>query len=311
MDVPVAALRAASSALAVTPEPVAALAARAFAAGIANLSPRERQMVARHLERAGVEMRGPLARRRAVQEVFDSYARYWMDMLRLPSLGTEEVAQGLVVDGFEHIEDALASGTPPILALPHLGGWEWAARWLHDVKGLGVAAVVEEIEPPELYDWFVEVRESLGVHVIPLSAGAAGVGSALAAGEIVCLLCDRDISGAGMEVEFFGEVTTLPGGPALMAIRSGAPLLPTAVYFEGSRCRGVVSPPLDTSRHGRLRDDVTRVTQDLARALEVQIRRAPEQWHLLQPNWPSDHEAIGSGRGSGPDSPVGAPRTPQ
>jgi KDO2-lipid IV(A) lauroyltransferase len=108
-------------------------------------------------------------------------------------------------------------------------------------------------------------------------------------------------------VEFFGERTTLPGGPALMSIRSGSPLLPSVVYFEGSRCRGVVSPPLDTTRRGRLRDDVTRVTQDLARLLEAQIRRAPEQWHLLQPNWPSDYEALGRNM----PAPRRGPRSPK
>jgi KDO2-lipid IV(A) lauroyltransferase len=90
-------------------------------------------------------------------------------------------------------------------------------------------------------------------------------------------------------VDFFGERTTLPGGPATLALRTGAPLLPTAVYFDGpDHRRSVVLPPVDTSRQGRLREDVQRVTQDLAHALEDLIRRAPEQWHLLQPNWPSD-----------------------
>jgi len=79
----------------------------------------------------------------------------------------------------------------------------------------------------------------------------------------------------------------------LMALRSGSPLFPTAVLFDGPHCRAVVLPALDTERRGRLRDDVHRVTQDLAIALEQLIRRAPEQWHLLQPNWPSDYEALG------------------
>lgn len=279
--------------MAVTPLPLANLAGRGVAAGIAGFSPDERVIVARNLRRAGVRTRGPFTERRAVQRVFDSYARYWVDTLRLQHLSTRQVAAGITIDGFEHIEAAVERGVAPILALPHLGGWELAARWLHDVKGLGVAAVVEEIEPTELYDWFVDVREGIGMNVIPLSQGASGVTAALAAGEVVCLLCDRDISGAGVDVEFFGERTTLPGGPALMAIRSGSPLLPSVVYFEGARCRGVVSSPLDTTRRGRLRDDVTRVTQELAHVLEGQIRRAPEQWHLLQPNWPSDYEALG------------------
>ena len=120
--------------------------------------------------------------------------------------------------------------------------------------------------------------------------------SCLAEGSIVCLLCDRDLSGDGIEVEFFGERTRLPGGPAVMALRSGAPLLPVGAFFEGTGCHGVVLPPIDTERRGKFRADVARVTQDLAHSLEALIRRAPEQWHLLQPNWPSDYDALGRPR---------------
>jgi KDO2-lipid IV(A) lauroyltransferase len=116
----------------------------------------------------------------------------------------------------------------------------------------------------------------------------------------VCLLCDRDLGGDGIEVEFFGERTTLPAGPATLALRTEAPLLPAAVYFgpQGGH-HAVVMPPVPSSREGRLRDDVERVTQELAHRFEELIRAAPEQWHLLQPNWPSDHASNGS-RGASP-----------
>jgi KDO2-lipid IV(A) lauroyltransferase len=119
-------------------------------------------------------------------------------------------------------------------------------------------------------------------------AGKAVLG-ALRRNQIVCLLSDRDLTGDGVEVEFFGERTRLPGGPATVALRTGAPLLPVAVYFEerGGH-HGVVQPPVPAERQGRLRDDVQRVTQELARRFEQLISTAPEQWHLLQPNWPSD-----------------------
>ncbi len=113
---------------------------------------------------------------------------------------------------------------------------------------------------------------------------------ALRANEAVCLLCDRDLDRTGIEVEFFGERTTLPAGPATLSIRTGAPLLPVGCYFT-SRYNGhhtIVRPAVPTVRRGGLRDDVARVTQALARELEFLIRRAPEQWHLFQPNWPSD-----------------------
>jgi phosphatidylinositol dimannoside acyltransferase len=111
---------------------------------------------------------------------------------------------------------------------------------------------------------------------------------------VVCLLSDRDISGDGGDVEFFGERTTLPGGPATLALRTGAALLPAAVYFQGRRDHlAIVRPPVPVERAGRLRDDVARITQVLAHEFEELIRAAPEQWHLMQPNWPSDATADG------------------
>ena len=82
---------------------------------------------------------------------------------------------------------------------------------------------------------------------------------ALKRNEIVCLLSDRNIGGGGVEVEFFGERTALPGGPATLALRTGAPILPVAVYFTqpADGHLGLVRPPLPVERHGSFRDDVT------------------------------------------------------
>jgi KDO2-lipid IV(A) lauroyltransferase len=127
---------------------------------------------------------------------------------------------------------------------------------------------------------------------VPLGpeAGTATL-QALKRNEVVGLISDRDIGGTGIEVEFFGERTTLPGGPATLALRTGAPIIPTAVYFRGrTGHHGVMRPPIVAERQGRMREDVARVTQLVADELEALIRVAPDQWHLLQPNWPSDHE---------------------
>ena len=106
---------------------------------------------------------------------------------------------------------------------------------------------------------------------------------------MVGLVSDRDLVGNGIEVEFFGERTTLPGGAATLALRTGAVLLPVVVYSGPGRWHtGVVQPPLDTTRRGTLRADVQRLTQELATCFEEFILRQPEQWHLYQPNWPSD-----------------------
>ena len=146
---------------------------------------------------------------------------------------------------------------------------------------------------PELYDWFVSQRRGIGLTILPLGAEAGGVLlRTLRGGGLVGLLCDRDIVGNGVEVEFFGERTTLPAGPATLALRTGATLLPTAVYGgPGRHHTAVIMPPVEAVRSGRFRADVTRLTQQVARDLETLIRRAPDQWYLFQPNWPSDHLA--------------------
>lgn len=264
--------------------------APALGFGASFASPERRAMIERHLRRADPTM-GDARMRRAVQLAFDSYTRYWLESFRLPHLTRRAVDRGMRVEGYEHVTSALDGGNGVILALPHLGGWEWAGRWLAD-KGHGVTAVVEAIEPPELFEWFKELRNRLGMNIVGLGPGAAGeLLAALKRNDVVCLLSDRDIQRSGVEVEFFGEITTLPAGPATLALRTGAPVLPTAVYFTDRTDGhlGVVRPPLDTERtDGRLRDDVERVTAALADELEHLIRRAPTQWHLFQPNWPSD-----------------------
>jgi phosphatidylinositol dimannoside acyltransferase len=175
-----------------------------------------------------------------------------------------------------------------VLALPHVGGWEVGGFWFTR-NAFPMTVVVERVEPPQLFDWFVRLRGRFGLTVIPLGKGAGTeVLKALRANQVVALLSDRDIGGGGVEVEFFGERTTLPGGPATLALRAGAPVMPTAVYFLGDGHHAVVRPPIPFERSGRLRDDITRLTQSIATELEDLIRAAPDQWHLFQPNWPSD-----------------------
>ncbi len=276
------------------PRRVALAASRGLSAGALQASRSRRKVVERNLRRIYGDTLHPLTMRRKVQETFDSYARYYVDSFRLPDMSVREVDAGMTHEGFEYLEAAHDRGEGVVLALPHLGGWEWAAFWLALVPKYQVTAVVEPLEPPELFDWFLEFRRSLGMNIIPLGPDAGHqVLNAARDGDVVCLLCDRDIVGDGIPVEFFGETTTLPGGPAMVAMRAGVQLLPTAVYFTRRGVHGIARPPIDTTRREGFRKDAARVTADVAKELELLIRRAPEQWHLMQPNWPSDYEALG------------------
>jgi KDO2-lipid IV(A) lauroyltransferase len=268
-----------------TPGPLAAVASR-------------RRLAARHLRRVYGPQLPPEELERRVAEAFASYGRYWAESFRLPRLRPEQILDGITYDALERILAGRAAGRGTILALPHLGGWEWAGTELA-LQGHPVSVVVEPLEPPDVYEWFVAFRRRLGMNVIAAGPGAgAACTRALADNHLLCLLCDRLVGGAAAtEVEFFGEQTVLPAGPVTLALRTGATLLPCAVYFG----RGVdehvaaVRPPLQLRRQGRLRDDVQAWTQVLAREFEYLIRRAPTQWHLMQPNWPSDTEVLVNG----------------
>lgn len=224
-----------------------------------------------------------------VERGFRSYGQYWAEGAKLPAMKPARVYERFVVaEGAEHLYAAKDRGKGLIIALPHIGSWEWGGSFL-DSLGMGMTAVAEELEPPELFQWFKQKRESIGIRVEPLNEKAgATLLSTLRRGGVIGLLCDRDIQRNGVEVEFFSERVTMPAGPATLALRTEATLVAAACYSGPRRDHfAVVTPPIDTSRTGRLREDVQRVTQLVTRELEGLIRRAPEQWHVLEPRFSS------------------------
>ena len=285
----VAAYRAGARVSQALPEPLVGPVSRVAGIGFGQAMRGRRDIIARHLRRVhGPQLEGT-ALRRAVDRAFDSYARYWVESFRLPTCRTSRSPRTSPTKASSTCARRLADGKGVILALPHLGGWEWAGRWIADCA-IPITVVVEPLEPPELFEWFADFRRSLGMNVVPLGPGAASAAiKAVKANGVVCLLCDRDIGGGGIEVEFFGERTTLPAGRRRSALRTGAPVLPTAVYFRRRR------PPRHrgaAARHRRVTVRCPRTSRASPRSsrieLEDLIRIAPEQWHLLQPNWPSD-----------------------
>lgn len=279
----------------VVPGPVANTAALAVGQALSQLNPRGRAMAERHMERVLASTSpsvtpDPQVVRRWARRTFRAYARYWEDGARLASTDVSVVVRRMVVEsGLEHLVRTMAAGKGVVLALAHLGSWEWGGAFLASA-GYPMTSVAERLEPPELFDWFLAQREAIGLRIVSLGGDPGPVLlRTLREGGLVGLLGDRDIGGGGVEVEMFGERTTLPAGPAAMALRTGAALLVAAVYSGPRELHtGVVSPPVPTERTGRLRQDVVRVTQAVAHQFEWLIRRAPEQWHLFQPNWPSD-----------------------
>jgi len=224
---------------------------------------------------------------RFVERGFASYGRYWAEGAKLPALDQATIVKRFqVAEGSEHLAAAKQRDAGTIVALPHIGSWEWGGSFLSSID-MGMTAVAEELEPPELFEWFRQKREAIGIEIRPLDDHAGTVLlQTLRDGGVVGLLCDRDIQDNGIEVDFFGERVTMPAGPATLALRTGATLLCAACYSgPGRGHHAVVCAPIDVARTGKLREDVARVTQLIANDLEGLIRRAPEQWHVLQPRF--------------------------
>jgi phosphatidylinositol dimannoside acyltransferase len=253
--------------------------------------PQRRRLVRRHLGRVTARARVPT---NAVWRAFGSYTAYWLDTFRLSGLQRHELESRLDPVDLTHLDRALAAGRGAILATGHLGSWDLGAAWLA-AKGYRLVAVVERLASPRLLAWFREIRRRNGIEVVVRGPDVWDrLGEALAAQAVVVLVADRDLSGRGVEVDFFGERTTIPAGPARLARRTGAPLLPAAIHdLGGGRHRGVIRPPITVPSTGDERHDVSVASQRLVHELEDLISAAPEQWHLMVPNWPSDYAALG------------------
>ncbi len=230
----------------------------------------------------------------AARSVFVHYGRYWAEVFWARPRRRNHILDRTTVVDIERLHEARDSGRGVILALPHMGNWE-AAGLRASAERARVLAVAEELGNERIVQWFIRLRNLMEIDVAIARRGARVTGALLQrlqAGGVVALPSDRDIKGRGIAVEFFGEQTTLPAGPAALAERTGAVLLPVGTYFaEGGRFRFVVDPPLEVAAGKTTDERVAATTQALAHAFEQIIARHPEQWHLLQPNWPSDEGA--------------------
>lgn len=215
-----------------------------------------------------------------------SYARYWREAFRLPSMDHTELGERLWVDDIEMVWAALQNGHGAVLALPHSGNWDMAGVWLVQHHG-PFATVAERLKPESLYKRFLAYRESLGFEVVPSSGGERPaydvIRDYVADNGIVCLMADRDLSRRGVQVDFFGEPTRLPAGPAKLSLDTGAPLFPVHCWFDGDGWGMKVYPAIDTSS-----GDITVVTQLLADRFAANIAAHPQDWHMMQPQWLAD-----------------------
>jgi lauroyl/myristoyl acyltransferase len=220
-----------------------------------------------------------------------SYLRYWMESFRLPAWSKERIKGGFDPKDVHHLTDGLASDRGVILALPHMANWDLAGAWVTTKLDTPFTTVAERLKPETLYDRFVAYREGLGMEVLPHSGGTAfgTLARRLRDGGLVCLVAERDLSSSGVEVQFFGEATRIPAGPALLAQQTGALLLPVTLWYDDSPVmRGRVHPPVEVPETGTRAEKTSVMAQALADAFASGIADHPEDWHMLQRLWLKD-----------------------
>ena len=220
-----------------------------------------------------------------------SYLRYWREAFQLPSMDPQEVLRRTESPKWdEYVKPHLDSGRGVVVALTHSGNWDAAAVYV--VKGLGVpmATVAERLKPESRFRRFKRDRESLGMEVAALSGddrpATALMQRYLREGNMITLLGDRDLAGRGIPVTLCGRETTIPGGPALLAIQTGAALLPLGLSFTETGWRLDWFPEVEIPSDGRLRERIARAQQQVADRYTETFRAHPEDWHMFQPIWP-------------------------
>jgi phosphatidylinositol dimannoside acyltransferase len=215
-----------------------------------------------------------------------SYARYWFEVFRLPKISRERIVDGMgFVAGEEAMLATLAAGRGVVLALPHMGNWDQAGVWVIAEGVPKITVVAERLEPESLARRFFGFRESLGFEVLPATGGASRFGvlaQRLRQGGLVCLPTERDVTGSGIEVDFFGERALMMGGPAALAVQTGAALMPVTLWFKPEGWGAHIHDEIPVPAEGSRREKVLAMMQEVARVFEEGIRAHPEDWHMLQ-----------------------------
>jgi phosphatidylinositol dimannoside acyltransferase len=274
------------------PAPVAAAAFRTGAdVFYRRHSPAVRRLAANLRRVAGPDMPDEV-----VRQAVRSYARYWMEAFRLPSLSREDFLAGFLVENEKVLADPADRGEGVILALPHSANWDVAGAWVV-AKGWRLVSVAERLKPERLYERFVSYRRSLGMEIIPLNGGAyEELVQRLRQGYVVALLADRDLPGRGVKVDFFGAPAKMPPGPALLALQTGAPLIAVELWYDTGVTRARLHPvPLPSSEEGTVPARARVATQRLADLFAEAISRHPHDWHMLQRMWLDEPVPAGQG----------------
>ena len=250
-------------------------------------SPLARPRLERNLKIACPELENDTAALRRLSWLnFQNHAKAYADLMQLPRARVESLQPRLKVTGLDYLEEARAVGKGVLVVSCHMGSYEVvSAIWAATLSPVSFFA--EELEPRALFEWYRDTRARLGISVLTLDhGGIRKVLQALREQEMVITAIDRDITGTGQMMPFFGKPAPIPLGPAAIALRLGTPLFPVCVYRLPDDTYVAEGAPLVYARStGDARADQVRTTQELLRHIERFVQQHPEQWHVPHRIW--------------------------
>ena len=255
-----------------------------------RMAPRRRRLVAANLARVCGPPRGrraPPELKEMVHRAFREHARYWLEILRVPRYRVSHIHRITTVHEWERFEPIFRAG-PVVLATAHLGNFEPMGHWLV-AQRLRAVAPVEEITPPELFQFLLERRggNKQGLEAVGLSRAGPRLLAALRRGDHAAIVADRDLDRSGPTVQFFGHPTTMPNGPATLAVLTGARIVTGRCLRLGPDRFEIRGRFVEHRPSGDRRRDVTALTEEITRHLEDYIRERPEQWFgAFEQIWP-------------------------
>ena len=213
-----------------------------------------------------------------------SYMRYWMETFRSPDWSKERILSTVTVSNEHLLMDPINNRTGVVVSLPHAGNWDHAGSYFCS-RGARLVTVAEVLKPRALFEKFLAYRQAIGMEVLPLDSRAFPTLIQRARdGKLVALVADRDLSSSGIDVNFFGGVARMPAGPAIVAIRTGIPLVTAFVSYTDSGIHvdlREVAIPEGVDEAARVKASVQLCADNFADG----IKAHPDDWHMMQRIW--------------------------
>jgi KDO2-lipid IV(A) lauroyltransferase len=219
-----------------------------------------------------------------VSSAFDSYLRYWCDTFRIQDWSTQRMQETVTLTNGHLLIDPMRSGRGVVIALPHSGNWDHAGAYFCSI-GIPLVTVAERLKPEALFQRFLEYRNSMGFEVLSLdSRSFVTLMKRAREKRLIALVADRDLSRAGVDVEFFGYPSRMPAGPALLAVKTGIPLVVAHVSYTSTGIH-INFSEVSVPETGDESEKVSKVVQACADLFARGIAEHPEDWHMLQRIW--------------------------